>query len=394
MEVCNKSLNQRAAVAAFFSSRRSKRRAGRCGGFTLVELLVVIAIIGVLAGLLLPAIQSARESGRRSTCINNQRQLGLAVVSFEAATGHYPGYRVVQAVHHAEDGREQARPASWVFQMLPYLERNDVYTQYGDDASDADLHPSGAPYKLTPPDLGLGFAVCPSDGQIGGKSDFPQAILGTPPRSHLSYVCNSGMMDVPQYAAIIAGLVRDFQGNGVFFDLFPYSDGLRDRYNSHRLNAGVVAAVPTSLKLPRLKASVLTAGDGASTTLMLSENVDCGNWTESAEAQVGFYWYAKKDESDAPLPPPEAVRINGLVGQRAQATTPEEDSYFARPSSFHPGGVVAVFCDGHTTFLNESIEYAVFAQLMSSWCQNAVDPWIPQERIPAIYRQPLDEGSY
>jgi prepilin-type processing-associated H-X9-DG protein len=354
----------------------------------------VIAIIGVLAGLLLPAIQSARESGRRTTCINNQRQYSLAVVSYEAATGFYPGYRDVQAVYRGDVGAPQARPASWIFQLLPYLDRNDIYTQYGDGADDNETHPSGMAYKLLPPNVGLDSAICPSDALSGAKSDYPSELLGEPARSHCSYVSNSGMLDVPQYAAIGAGLVRDFQGNGVFFDLFPYADGVRSRYESHRINAEAVPAVPATLKLPRLKASLLTAGDGAATTLMLSENVDCGNWTETAESWVGFYWYAKKDEQGAALPPPAAARINGLVGQRGLAATPEEDAHFGRPSGFHPGGVVAVFCDGHTTFLSEEIEYAVFGQLMSSWSKNAIDPWRPEENIPAIYKEPLDESAY
>ena len=62
------------------------------GGFTLVELLVVIAIIGLLIGLLLPAVQAAREAARRAQCVNNLKQLGLGLHSFESARGAFPAW--------------------------------------------------------------------------------------------------------------------------------------------------------------------------------------------------------------------------------------------------------------------------------------------------------------
>jgi prepilin-type N-terminal cleavage/methylation domain-containing protein len=83
--------------------------------FTLVELLVVIAIIGVLVALLLPAIQAARESGRRSRCLNNVRQIAVAGLNYEQAHKRLPAGRIVP------------RPWSHYVRLLPYLEQSAVY---------------------------------------------------------------------------------------------------------------------------------------------------------------------------------------------------------------------------------------------------------------------------
>jgi prepilin-type N-terminal cleavage/methylation domain-containing protein len=83
--------------------------------FTLTELLTVIAIVALLAGLLLPAVQSAREAGRRATCSNNLAQLGRAILSYEATNGHFP------------PGAYGASAYSWIVMILPQLEQQTTY---------------------------------------------------------------------------------------------------------------------------------------------------------------------------------------------------------------------------------------------------------------------------
>src|SRR5581483_11828504 len=86
------------------------------GGFTLVELLVVIAIIGVLIALLLPAVQAAREASRRSQCVNNLKQIGLALQSYLDATKSFPyGAR-------APNNGSGGWGMSFYVGLLPYLE--------------------------------------------------------------------------------------------------------------------------------------------------------------------------------------------------------------------------------------------------------------------------------
>lgn len=105
-------------------SRAPSRAPSRA--FTLIELLVVILIIGLLLAMLLPAVQMVREAGRRTTCANNLRQLGLASLNYESARGHLP-IGLVATVSTQDRNREYGM--TWITRLLPYLEQSGMWDQ-------------------------------------------------------------------------------------------------------------------------------------------------------------------------------------------------------------------------------------------------------------------------
>jgi prepilin-type N-terminal cleavage/methylation domain-containing protein len=118
----------------------------RFRGFTLVELLVVIAIIGILVGLLLPAVQAAREAARRMQCSNNLKQLGLAIHNYESATQMAPRSHVL------------SNELGWTVAVLPYIEQINLYNQFNQNQGAYTQVGKNNPHGL----IRMGSFLCPS----------------------------------------------------------------------------------------------------------------------------------------------------------------------------------------------------------------------------------------
>ena len=130
----------------------------RSSGFTIVELLVVIAIIGLLIALLLPAVQAARESGRRLECINHLKQISLAILGHENAAKRFPtggwGWRWVG---DPDRGNGQKQPGGWAYNILPFLEQGNLHN-VGSGMNDADKRKAAAQMLAVP----LIEFICPT----------------------------------------------------------------------------------------------------------------------------------------------------------------------------------------------------------------------------------------
>jgi prepilin-type N-terminal cleavage/methylation domain-containing protein/prepilin-type processing-associated H-X9-DG protein len=282
----------------------------RRGGFTLIELLVVIAIIAVLIALLLPAVQAAREAARRTQCINNLKQMALALHNYHDAMSVFPpGY--IAASPYIDGETDTAPGWSWASMILPQLDQSPLY------ASINVWLPVQAPANTTAVVTTLSVFLCPSD-QIPGSTyavtdGFGNTVATVAPSSYADCTGSDA-------ADVATGLNSDGLGNGVFY-----------RNSSIRVGAII---------------------DGTSQTVMLLERAwgdSEGTWTG---AIVGGYILR------GPLNPcPGSADATYLAPCLVQAhchminTNADSDSGLDDPSSFHPGGANILFSDGSVHFL-------------------------------------------
>jgi len=148
----------------FYNLRRGSGQvsisARRRGAFTLVELLVVIAIIGILIALLLPAIQAAREAARRTQCLDNLKNMGLACLTYERARKTLPPGKVVATSSSSGVCGSTGHYSNWAIEILPQMEELPLYKQYHFDMENW-ANPTNANYAVLATQLKV--QTCPTD---------------------------------------------------------------------------------------------------------------------------------------------------------------------------------------------------------------------------------------
>jgi len=349
----------------------SYRHPSRRSGFTLVELLVVIAIIGILVGMLLPAVQQVREAARNANCQSNLRNVALASLNFEAVKQRYPaGSKFL-----ARTPNDESIGSSLLYAILPQLEQQPEFEQLADrvDSNDHALTTT----RFVGNASALPIFICPSSTQTdqqGNDSTFsgetahyygiggPGEDIGTMPGARENY------FTAPEATGDESARTK-IGMEGIFS---PFTN------MSQAAAAGNTGFTAGTYSTPRSKTSS-DLRDGTSNTLMLgevsrSDSVD--NNGNEIRAHRTNWAIGARDPNGSNFSPGIVFSVNTIVvglNNREnlfnRANTIADDTPRATNSqafaSNHAGGVNFAYADGHINTLDAEIGVNLLKQLSS-----------------------------
>ncbi|QDU60365.1 Fimbrial protein precursor [Planctomycetes bacterium Pan216] len=320
-------------------SPRSKRYSL---GFTLVELLVVIAIIGVLVGLLLPAVQQARAAARRSQCQNNLKQLGTAVLTYESSHGQFPPGGIYNDTTGTatdstrQSGRAPDWGATWMTMILPFIDRQSL----------ADKYNFSLPAQHSDNEEVAGQVVeaflCPSSPRPTARQTHTGS-EGTGPFARGNY-------------GACFGAGRAWQASYIDQNRF------KSAFNAVKQYGAKLGDIADGTNKTFMLGEVLNAHDsGDDGRGLWSHPAGCYFSINVLEASGGGLDYTRvmvpngnaydSNKRDEP-----ASCANGLTGPQLSCNDGNGTPARIALRSNHEGGVNVVFCDGSVHFIGNSID--------------------------------------